>query len=134
MTDGTIPPQFIGILPNKILDAVFGSVSDSLHTLLPASELALVQQIEESIRNVVATLSGSSSQALIQAGDCYTTAIQQQGNTSAMNCFAAGALATLQTAQIGVVEQFVGVLPGALIHSVESEFSCFNHRSPGLTV
>lgn len=67
-------------------------------------------------------MSGSSATALIQAGNCYTAAIQMQGNTSSMECFATGALKTLQTAQNAVMESFVGVLPASLMTSVQSEF------------
>ena len=48
-------------------------------------------------------MSGSSATALIQAGNCYTAAIQMQGNTSSMECFATGALKTLQTDRKSVV-------------------------------
>lgn len=78
-------------------------------------------------------MSGSSATALIQAGNCYTAAIQLQGNTSSMECFATGALKTLQTAQIGVMESFVGVLPASLMTSVQSTLVVPFSRRASLT-
>ncbi|GAA6003993.1 hypothetical protein JCM10207_006503 [Rhodosporidiobolus poonsookiae] len=124
-TLNTVLEQFVGILPNKILEAVFDSVTPLLTTLLPASEQALVAQIQSSIQSVIASLSGNSVTALEQVSQCYSDAIQQQGNVSALACFTAdgGAYDTLQTATNGVLEQFVGVLPASLTTMVANIFA-----------
>ncbi|GAA5954942.1 hypothetical protein JCM8115_005575 [Rhodotorula mucilaginosa] len=124
-TLNTILEQFVGILPNTILSSVFDAVTPLLGTLLPASEQALVTQIQSSIQSVIASLSGNSVTALEQVSQCYTDAIQQAGNTSSLACFTkpGGAYTTLQTAMNGVLEQFVGVLPASLTTSVENILS-----------
>ncbi|BGP18613.1 hypothetical protein JCM10213_004246 [Rhodosporidiobolus nylandii] len=124
-TLNTILEQFVGILPNTILEAVFDSVSPLLSTLLPASEQALVAQIQSSIQSVIASLSGNSVTALEQISSCYSEAVQLSGNASSLACFTkeGGAYSTLQTATNGVLEQFVGVLPASLVTSVENIFS-----------
>ncbi|GAA5986173.1 hypothetical protein JCM10908_006442 [Rhodotorula pacifica] len=124
-TLNTILEQFVGILPNTILSSVFDAVTPLLGTLLPASEQALVTQIQSSIQSVIASLSGNSVTALEQVSQCYTDAIQQAGNTSSLACFTKpnGAYTTLQTAMNGVLEQFVGVLPASLTTSVENILS-----------
>ncbi|GAA6029137.1 hypothetical protein JCM8097_001617 [Rhodosporidiobolus ruineniae] len=133
-TLNNILEQFVGILPNKILESVFDSVTPLLSTLLPASEQALVAQIQSSIQSVIASLSGNSVTALEQISSCYSEAIQQQGNTSSLACFtkSGGAYSTLQTATNSVLEQFVGVLPASLISSVENilEYNLANETTP----
>ncbi|GAA5974962.1 hypothetical protein JCM11641_006781 [Rhodosporidiobolus odoratus] len=124
-TLNTILEQFVGILPNKILESVFDSVSPLLSTLLPSNEASLVSQIQSSIQSVIASLSGNSVTALEQISECYSEAIQQQGNSSSLACFtkSGGAYSTLQTATSGVLEQFVGVLPASLTTAVENILS-----------
>lgn len=114
--------QFVGILPNKILEAVFDSVTPLLSTLLPASESALVAQIQSSIQSVIASLVGNSVTALEQVSSCYTDAVKAGGNSSALACYTkeGGAYDTLQTASNSVLEQFIGVLPASLTTAVES--------------
>lgn len=118
-TLNTILEQFVGILPNTILNALFDAVTPLLTELLPASEAALVSQIEASIKSVVASLSGSSVTAAEQMEQCYTTAIQASGNTSSLACFQTSQ-ATLATAANSVLESFVGVLPAALTTQVQN--------------
>jgi len=118
-TLNTILEQFTGILPNTILSALFDAVTPLLTDLLPASEVALVTQIEASIKSVVASLSGSSVTAVEQMETCYTSAIQANGNTSALACFEKSQ-ATLSTAANSVLESFVGVLPAALMTQVQN--------------
>ncbi|KAK4703416.1 hypothetical protein P7C70_g2795, partial [Phenoliferia sp. Uapishka_3] len=119
-TLNTVLEQFLGILPNKILDAMFSSVMPTLTSLLPSSEAALIAEIQASIKSVIATLSGSSVTALEQASTCYTNAIAQQGNTSALACYNSGAGSTLHTASNAVIESFVGVLPASLVTTVQN--------------
>ncbi|GAA5965386.1 hypothetical protein JCM21900_004779 [Sporobolomyces salmonicolor] len=121
-TLNTILEQFVGILPNTILSSVFDAVTPLLSSLLPASEQALVAQIQSSIQSVTASLSGNSVTALEQVSSCYTEAVQQAGNTSSLACFTkeGGAVSTLQTATNSVLEQFVGVLPASLTTAVEN--------------
>ncbi len=111
--------QFVGILPNTIIDALFDAVTPLLTELLPASEAALVQQIEASIKSVIASLSGSSVTAAEQMEQCYTSAIQASGNTSSLACFQTSQH-TLATAANSVLESFVGVLPAALTTQVQN--------------
>ncbi|GAA5827528.1 hypothetical protein JCM3770_005989 [Rhodotorula araucariae] len=124
-TLNTILEQFVGILPNKILESVFDSVTPLLSTLLPASEAALVAQIQSSIQSVIASLSGNSVTALEQVSACYTDAVIAGGNSSSLACFVkdGGAYDTLQTASNSVLEQFVGVLPASLTTAVENIFT-----------
>ncbi|BGP34105.1 hypothetical protein JCM10296v2_005920 [Rhodotorula toruloides] len=124
-TLNTILEQFVGILPNTILSAVFDSVTPLLGSLLPASEQALVAQIQSSIQSVIASLSGNSVTALEQISACYTDAIQQAGNSSSLACFTkkGGAYDTLETMSNSVLEQFVGVLPASLTTAVENIFT-----------
>ncbi|GAA5891341.1 hypothetical protein JCM8208_002591 [Rhodotorula glutinis] len=124
-TLNTILEQFVGILPNKILEAVFDSVTPLLSTLLPASESALVAQIRSSIQSVIASLSGNSVTALEQVSACYTDAVKAGGNSSALACYTkdGGAYDTLQTATNSVLEQFIGVLPASLTTAVENIFT-----------
>ncbi|KAI5481392.1 Proteophosphoglycan ppg4 [Pseudohyphozyma bogoriensis] len=129
-TLNTILEQFEGILPNIILQQVFDAVTPTLTTLLPASEAALVAQIQSSIQSVIATTTSSSVQAMEQLQTCYAQAIQMQGNTSSLACFTtSGAAATLQSAANSVVEQFSGVLPGSLVTQVENIASASNDSS-----
>lgn len=139
--------QFVGILPNsvshrlghsfsyplpkvltrfreKLITNMFDAIDPLLATLLPASEYQLIQQIQDSIASVIATSSGSSVTALEQVQDCYTSAIQQKGNTSALECYAKTAGSTLATASNSMLESFVGVLPASLMTSVQSPFLC----------
>lgn len=109
------------------MNNLFDAVTPYLTTLLPASESALVAQIELSIKSVIATLSGSSVTALEQVQSCYTSAIQQGGNSSSLDCFAKGAMGTLETASNSVIESFVGVLPAALITQVQRKRYCTFH-------
>ncbi|KAM0756312.1 hypothetical protein T439DRAFT_331172 [Meredithblackwellia eburnea MCA 4105] len=132
-TLNTILEQFVGILPNIILENLFDAVSPSLTSLLPASEQTLISQIEASIKSVIATLSGSSVTALEQVSSCYTKAIQLQGNTSSLSCFTSGAESTLQTASNAVLESFVGVLPASLVTSVQNIFAYNLANTTGLT-
>lgn len=118
-TLNTILEQFVGILPNTIIDALFDAVTPLLTDLLPASEAALVSQIEASIKSVVASLSGASVTATEQMEQCYTTAIQASGNASSLACFTTSQ-ATLSTAANSVLESFVGVLPAALVTQVQN--------------
>ncbi|GAA5894552.1 hypothetical protein JCM6882_004848 [Rhodosporidiobolus microsporus] len=124
-TLNTILEQFVGILPNKILESVFDAVTPLLSTLLPSSEAALVAQIQSSISSVIASLSGNSVTALEQVSQCYTEAVQQSANVSTLACFTkeGGAYSTLQTATNGVLEQFIGVLPASLTTAVENILS-----------
>lgn len=113
---------------------MFDAVTPLLGNLLPASEQALVNQIQASIQSVIASLSGNSVTALEQVSQCYTEAIQQAGNTSSLACFTKtnGAYTTLQTATNSVLQQFVGVLPAALTTSVENilAFNVQNATTP----
>lgn len=121
-TLNTILEQFSGILPNKILAIMFSAILPSLTALLPANEAALVAEIQNSMKSVIATLTGSSVTALEQASTCYTQAIQAKGNTSALACYtSSGAAATLKDASNAVISNFVGVLPPALITQVQRE-------------
>ncbi|GAA5867783.1 hypothetical protein JCM8547_005232 [Rhodosporidiobolus lusitaniae] len=133
-TLNTILEQFVGILPNKILQSAFDSISPLLTTLLPSSEAALVAQIQDSVKSVIASLSGSSVTALEQVSQCYAEAIQQQGNASSLACFTqdGGAYSTLQTATNGVLEQFVGVLPASLVTAVQGvlQYNLNNTTTP----
>ncbi|GAA5823240.1 hypothetical protein JCM11251_007535 [Rhodosporidiobolus azoricus] len=133
-TLNTILEQFVGILPNKILESVFDAVTPLLSTLLPSSEAALVAQIQSSISSVIASLSGNSVTALEQVSQCYVDAVQQQGNSSTLACFKkeGGAYSTLQTATSGVLEQFIGVLPASLTTAVENilSYNLANATSP----
>lgn len=115
--------QFVGILPNTILSAIFDSVTPLLTTLLPQSEQVLVNQITDSIQSVIASLSGSSVTALEQVSSCYADAVKAAGNSSTLACFTkpGGAASTLETASKSVLQQFVGVLPASLTTAVESE-------------
>ncbi|BGP50430.1 hypothetical protein JCM10450v2_006349 [Rhodotorula kratochvilovae] len=124
-TLNTILEQFVGILPNKILESVFDAVTPLLSTLLPASESALVAQIQSSIQSVIASLSGNSVTALEQVSACYTDAVTAGGNSSALACFTkdGGAYDTLHTASNSVLEQFIGVLPASLTTAVENIFT-----------
>ncbi|GAA6000558.1 uncharacterized protein JCM10292_000484 [Rhodotorula paludigena] len=117
--------QFVGILPNKILESVFDSVTPLLSSLLPASQSALVAQIQSSIQSVIASLSGNSVTALEQVSACYSDAVQLAGNASSLACFTkkGGAYDTLQTATNSVMEQFIGVLPASLTTAVENIFA-----------
>jgi len=119
--------QFVGILPNTILSAIFDSVTPLLTTLLPQSEQVLVNQITDSIQSVIASLSGSSVTALEQVSSCYADAVKAAGNSSTLACFTkpGGAASTLETASKSVLQQFVGVLPASLTTAVESECQSF---------
>ncbi|GAA6006298.1 hypothetical protein JCM11491_002100 [Sporobolomyces phaffii] len=121
-TLNTILEQFVGILPNTILSAIFDSVTPLLTTLLPQSEQVLVNQITDSIQSVIASLSGSSVTALEQVSSCYADAVKAAGNSSTLACFTkpGGAASTLETASKSVLEQFVGVLPASLTTAVEN--------------
>ncbi|KAM0790676.1 hypothetical protein ACM66B_004535 [Microbotryomycetes sp. NB124-2] len=121
-TLNTILQQFVGILPNVVLQSVFDAVTPVLGELLPSSQVDLVEQIQDSIKSVIATLSGSSVTALEQVQQCYTESIKLKGNASALECFTkqGGAMSTLQTASNGVLEQFVGVLPASLVSKVKN--------------
>ncbi|GAA6061013.1 hypothetical protein JCM10212_001069 [Sporobolomyces blumeae] len=121
-TLNTILEQFVGILPNSILSAVFDSVTPLLSSLLPASEQALVNQIKDSIQSVIASLSGSSVTALEQVSSCYAEAVTAAGNSSSIACITkkGGAQSTLETASNAVLEQFVGVLPASLTTAVQN--------------
>ncbi|KAK4052398.1 Golgi membrane exchange factor (Ric1p-Rgp1p) subunit [Microbotryomycetes sp. JL201] len=121
-TLNTILEQFVGILPNVVLQSVFDAVTPVLGELLPSSQVDLVSQIQASIKSVIATLSGSSVTALEQVQECYTESIQLKGNSSSLECFtkSGGAMSTLQTATNGVLEQFVGVLPASLVTKVKN--------------
>jgi len=144
LTDSQKHYQFVGILPNTILSAIFDSVTPLLTTLLPQSEQVLVNQItvslisptsheaanyrlttsslQDSIQSVIASLSGSSVTALEQVSSCYSSAIKSSGNSSTLACFTkpGGAASTLETASKSVLEQFVGVLPASLTTAVEN--------------
>ncbi|GAA5959546.1 hypothetical protein JCM3765_002366 [Sporobolomyces pararoseus] len=124
-TLNTILEQFVGILPNQILSAIFDSVTPLLTTLLPQSEQVLVNQIKDSIQSVIASLSGSSVTALEQVSSCYADAVKAAGNSSTLACFTkpGGAASTLETASKSVLEQFVGVLPASLTTAVENIFT-----------
>ncbi|GAA5853392.1 hypothetical protein JCM5353_009036 [Sporobolomyces roseus] len=121
-TLNTILEQFVGILPNTILSAIFDSVTPLLTTLLPQSEQVLVNQITDSIQSVIASLSGSSVTALEQVSSCYADAVKAAGNSSTLACFTkpGGAASTLETASKSVLQQFVGVLPASLTTAVEN--------------
>lgn len=126
--------QFVGILPNTILSAIFDSVTPLLTTLLPQSEQVLVNQITDSIKSVIASLSGSSVTALEQVSSCYADAVKSAGNSSTLACFTkpGGAASTLETASKSVLQQFVGVLPASLTTAVENilSFNLANSTSP----
>ncbi|GAA5852696.1 hypothetical protein JCM3766R1_006307 [Sporobolomyces carnicolor] len=121
-TLNTILEQFVGILPNTILSAIFDSVTPLLTTLLPQSEQVLVNQIKDSIQSVIASATGGSVTALEQVSSCYSDAVKKSGNASTLACFTkpGGAQSTLETASKSILEQFVGVLPASLTTAVEN--------------
>lgn len=89
--------------------------------LLP-DEKTLLGNINSAISSVVSSLSGNSVTALSMMESCYSMAIKQNSNTSYLQCYMSdnGPFETLQTATNGVIQQFIGVLPGEVIDSVRN--------------